>query len=275
VNRSVRLVLPPVWPGVFRHSAQLFAGALEELGLVVEAHEVEASPTAALNVLLGWSLYEPEIPPSARYVIHQSEPLSVDPWPERAAERQTLFDRAVEIWDYSDRHLQLYRPHRARWMPLRYHPALWRSPSHSSPPWDILFIGQLSPRRRLILERLANRCAVTALPRWDHELEAAIARSKIVLNIHRSDAETPLEQPRISHALHGGAFVLTEDAADRPYEQLPTAPWGELEEAAVYHLFNARERDERRDLAVEAFRTGPLMTDTVREALSALEVLPC
>jgi hypothetical protein len=267
-------VLPPVWPGVFRHAARLLAEALQEIGVMVEADEVEASSTATLNIVLGWSLYEPEIPPRARYVIHQSEPLSVDPWPQRVAERQTLFEHAAEIWDYSEQHLPLYRPHRARWMPLRYHPALWRSGPVSSPPWDVLFIGQLSPRRRLVLERLANRCAVTALPRWDDELEEAIARSKIVLNIHRSDAATPLEQPRVSHALHGGAFVLTEDAADQPYEQLPTAPWDELEETVLHHLSNAREREERRVAAVEAFRSGPLMVNTVCEALRTLGVLP-
>lgn len=55
---TVRLVLPPVWSGVFRHAEQPF-GALRELGLTVEVAELAASSGAALNIVLGWSVFEP------------------------------------------------------------------------------------------------------------------------------------------------------------------------------------------------------------------------
>jgi hypothetical protein len=101
-TQTVRLVLPPVWPGVFRHTEQLFRKTFQGLGLTVEAVGLVASRAAALNVVLGWSLFEPEVPPGTRYVIHQSEPLSIDPWPERVTARRALFDGAAKIWEYSE-----------------------------------------------------------------------------------------------------------------------------------------------------------------------------
>lgn len=271
--KTVRIVLPPVWAGVFQHAERLLRSALEEWGLDVEVAELAASRDASLNVLLGWGLFEPQIPSGARYVVHQCEPLSVDPWPERLAQRRSLLDGASEIWDYAQVNLPLHHGDHARWMPLRYQAALLRPPPIARPIWDVLFIGHLSPRRRQLLERLAHRCSVTALVRWDHELERAIAGSKVVLNVHRTDAPTPLEQPRVSHALHGQAFVLTEATADEPYAELAAADASELEEAAMHFLFDPDEREARRLAAFEAFRSGPSMADALGESLRDLELL--
>jgi hypothetical protein len=121
-----------------------------------------------------------------------------------------------------------------------------------------LFTGFLSPRRRSLLERLSERCLISALPRWGADLRAGLANAKLVLNVHQYDALTPLEQPRINYALHQGCFVLSEGSSDAPYPWLPTAPYDELVEMAVYYLYHPAERRQRQAEMQNAFRQMPM-----------------
>jgi hypothetical protein len=268
----IRLVMPPVWPGVFTRIGAAFAASLRTLGFHVEAVEGQASAGARLNIVLGWSVYTPAIPAGAEYVVLQQEPLRREPWPARVDESANLFRGARETWEYSQHNLGLIPQGRERWMPLRRSPEAREDAPAAAPNWDVLFAGVLTPRREHLLRELSLHCCVSAKLRWGADLDDALSRAKLVLNVHGGDSTTPLEQPRVWHALERGCLVVTEESVDEPYAGLATAPYERLARTALELLHDAPQRERRRRDALAAFREAPSMVETLGAALKELDI---
>lgn len=265
---AAAIVLPPVWSHVYLTTAALLRCALETLGVDAEVSEYDGTLEREWSILLGWSLLERPPPPGRRYVLYQLEPLALPHWQERLAERRALFEGASAIWDYSQANLPYLRGLPAEWVPLGHHPGMREVALEPEPrELDVLFVGYVSPRRRALLDALSARCAVFSEPRWGSDLRHALARAKLVLNVHQHDLPTPLEQPRVAYALNQGALVLSETAIDAPYDQLPTAPYERLVEAALHHLHHPAERRAAAERSLFAFEAAPM----TRRLLPALE----
>jgi hypothetical protein len=82
---------------------------------------------------------------------------------------------------------------------------------------DILFLGVIDGTRKELYQHLVQKfphinivfkCGV-----WDGERDLLIARSKIVLNLHRH-ASALFEWVRVSYLLTNHAFVITEESTD-------------------------------------------------------------
>ena len=76
---------------------------------------------------------------------------------------------------------------------------------------DVLHYGTLTPRRRKVLQVLADDgVEVTHVEEFDHaKLNVWLNRAKIVLNIHAHSA-TPIVETRIAECLSAGTFVMSE-----------------------------------------------------------------
>jgi hypothetical protein len=267
---DIRIVIPPVWTGVFHTIGELFLSAFRSLDYESEMVEAELDAKARLNIIIGWNVFEPHIPKNTPYVICQYEQLRLDILQERFKSKEWLFKGALAVWEYSETNLPFLSGYPAYWLPLRYHSAIELQQEKSRPQWDVLIIGNMTPRRQKILRELSMHCCVYAEGHWKEGFETTLKRTKILLNIHQLDIPTPLEQARVSFALNNGCFVLTEDSIDSPYGSLPSASYDELVEVALHCLHYPAEREKARIKACNEFQNGPDMTETVAEAMSKL-----
>jgi hypothetical protein len=258
-HSPVGIVLPPVWAHVFLTTARLLKYSFEDLGVRAETVEYDGYLHYDWSVVIGWSLFEEPFPKGCRYVLYQLEPLCLQHWQQRLVEKQFLFEEAVAIWDYSEMNLPYLRGLPVQWVPLGYHPRLREVKLRTHlQEYDVLFVGFGSPWRRDLLERLANRCSLSMQPRWGSDFRAALASTKMVLNVHQYDVPTPLEQPRVAYVLNQGGFVLTENSADDPYPWLPTAQYDELIDQALYYLYHPIERRKRQQAMFDKFASMPM-----------------
>jgi hypothetical protein len=119
---------------------------------------------------------------------------------------------------------------------------------------DILFVGNILPRRRLILDELKKYFNITEASVYGKEMTEYFNRAKIVLNIHAaeySDTET-----RIFEALGCGSFVLSEKLSeDNPFKNgehfVEVENLDELKEKLDYYLKND---DEREKIALRGYK---------------------
>ena len=105
----------------------------------------------------------------------------------------------------------------ARHMPIRAMPGLRRISPVASPDVDVLFYGSISKRRAAILDALRARglAVVHRFGVYGDERDAAIARAKVVVNIHYYDAAI-FESVRIVPLLANGICVVSEGFVDDP-----------------------------------------------------------
>jgi hypothetical protein len=267
---TVGIILPPVWAQVYLNQARLLQYSLEDLDVQAEVVEYAGHLQYDWHVILGWNLFEEPFPPGRRYIIYQLEPLCFEFWQQRLRQKKFLFDAAEAVWDYSKNNLHFLEGLASYWVPHGYHSKLHevelKTKYHE---FDVLFVGFVSPRRRYLLEQLANRCSLSMRPRWGTDFGQALANSKILINIHQYGEPTPLEQPRISYALNQGSFVLTESSADEPYPWLRAVAFDEIIDWALYYLYNPVERLEKQRELFSRFSSYK-MTENIRRALDPI-----
>jgi hypothetical protein len=129
---------------------------------------------------------------------------------------------ADEIWEYDGLNGVFLGWHGlayTRLVPMRHARALERSilQRRSATPIDIdiLFYGFVNERRARILQRLQNLFygkvrLLSAFGLFGDELDALIARSKVILNLHSLEPYHRQEQVRIFYPLLNGLCVLSE-----------------------------------------------------------------
>lgn len=109
---------------------------------------------------------------------------------------------------------------------------------------DILFLGNITPRRKKIIEKLKRLFPIEIRKAYGKEMVHLFNRSKIVLNIHASkelDTET-----RVFEALGCGAFILSEPLSkENPF--IPNVHYAEssIEDFPAvisYYLDNEKDR---------------------------------
>jgi hypothetical protein len=231
---------------------------------------------AAVNVLVGYQhVKSPQQLAGYDCVIYQLEQLTDanDFWTTPASIE--ILRSVRSIWDYDQRHVQWLKDQGvrdARFLPLGYHEMLRMIPQ-SQEDIDVIFYGSGGDRRERILRELEKRCRL----RWlfgvyGPDRDAAIARSRIVLNLHRTDSAA-LEQARISYLLNNGRFVLSEESPENPFAQMiATAPYEKLVEACLHYLVREDERKAIAKNGEEQFRKHS-MTQFVQSVLQAKPVI--
>jgi hypothetical protein len=249
--------------------ARLLQASLNSLGhscqISVNQHQADAT-----NILIGYHTQQPR--PELRrmqLIIYQLEQLSAD---ERF--RQEWLDvlgMARVVWDFSARNIRFLQEQgltNVRYLPLGYHPALATIPKAAAQDVDILHYGSMNARRRNIMMELQPQCRLAHLfGVYGEQRDAAIARSKIVLNLRQHDRSL-FQQVRVSYLLNNERFVLSEPAEDNPYEAFtPMAPYEQLVQTCLNYLKDDGLREATAKKAAEQFR-AMRMEDLLRAALA-------
>lgn len=147
---------------------------------------------------------------------------------------------------------------------------------------DVLFIGSLSDRRNALLKAIADRRlgmtgrrveVKTLFGVYGAERDQAIARAKLVLNVHFYP-EPIFEIFRVSHLLANRKCVVSEDGGvDPALESLAATatayyPYHQIAEATLGLL---KDRERRQDIAGRGFR-ALLKIDQTAAVRRVLEV---
>jgi hypothetical protein len=120
---------------------------------------------------------------------------------------------------------------------------------------DVLFFGCVNPRRAKVLNELIDRGVKVAHSSdlYGAERDEAIARAKIVLNVHHYAAKI-FEAARVSYLLANRCFVVTEEAEHMPWSGAYVAvPYDRLVETCITYLAKHVERKRIAELGFDTF----------------------
>lgn len=265
----------------FDEVVETFAAAINELQVPVDVRWNELPPEG-LNIVFGAHLLEPAVAASlpAWTVVCNFEQIDLHAAFNDWRRLQGL--RQATVWDYSAGNAEYVRAltsnPRVRHVPLGYVPSLTRIAAHSEREIDVLFYGSLNPRRAQMLEALRDRGLEVRhlFGIYGQERDAAIARAKVVLNLHYYEARR-FELVRVSYLLANRTAVVAEcDAGTElpegidcavclaPYERLPETVVRLVGDAALRtHYANAGFR------WMSARAAAPLLEAALRDALAA------
>ncbi len=235
----------------------------------------------AINILVGSTMFAARaLRLSDRlrdtpYIVYQLEPLDdlygdLPDWPEYGA----LLSRASFIWDYSPSGTTYLRNRDfppVSYLPPAYHPTLETFRPLAACESDVLFLGSSHPRRLLILNALreAGARVMHIEGCYGRQRDEALARAKIILNIHASDDLKTLETVRLSYLLANGCFVISEGGNHNPYDNgVVYADYPELVGTCLDWL--RRPASERGAVAGRGYQAvrREWMTDWLQRALS-------
>lgn len=181
--------------------------------------------------------------------------------------------RRHSVWDYSARNVARWRRHGvvdARHVPLGYVAELSRIPRLAE-DIDVLFYGSLNARRIRILERLRALGARTEamFGVYGRLRDRAIARSKIVLNMHYYPGNA-FEIVRVSYLLANRRFVISEQSSGEDARAFAKgvvfADYRDLVDVVWQYLSRGEER-ERVAQAGFAVMSARRECDLLREVL--------
>lgn len=111
---------------------------------------------------------------------------------------------------------------------------------------DVLFLGNLTPRRRAWLDRLQQSSPVAVVNAFGAEMTQYLNRAKIVLNIHAEEDQDT--ETRVFEALGCGAFLLTESlSVENPFlnrvHLVEVAGVDQMARAITHYLEHDQERE--------------------------------
>ena len=121
-----------------------------------------------------------------------------------------------EVWDYDRMNVEVLRWHSVtvkRILPMVYTKRLDRIQSLQDPKIDVLFYGLLNERRWRIIEKIQRKCYGKLRLAWiygDVDMDAHIANSKIILNLHAFEPWNRQEQVRMFYPIINGKTVVSE-----------------------------------------------------------------
>ena len=243
--------------GVLAELAETLVCGFRALGLPSRLM-VNTCSAEALNIILGAHLLDAEtaaaLPANcAIYNLEQVED-SLFQW---APHLTALFGR-LEVWDYSRRNLETLRSGglapRSHHLPIGTVPELTRITPAPTQDIDVLFYGAVNDRRRAILKGISeaglNLKAVFGA--YGEARDALIARAKLVLNLHKHEAQV-FEIVRVSYLLANRKAVVSELSPETEIEPdladaVAGAPYDRLVETCVALAADgsARRKLERR-----------------------------
>jgi hypothetical protein len=270
MTAKVNILMPPVWSSVYHNIARLLKYSLEDIGMNAMVAEAGQNGSADLSIVLGWNLIPPWMKIPQPYILYQLEPLGLALWREKLAEKDELFRGAAAIWDYTEVNMSYEGVYNSKTTIIApaYHSKLEEVTHVSLPDYDVLFTGFVTGRRKEVLEELQKHCCVSVQPRWGRDFTDALGRSKIFLNIHQYDHPTPLEQTRLSYVLNNGCCVITESAADDPYQTIISVPYEHLPDTVLAYLHNPVKREDATIKMTAGFKQ-PEMVQVLRKFFDA------
>lgn len=258
----------------FEDFARALAAALRELG-----HEVEyASPGAKPGRLIMFganNLFDGDNTIPADAIVFNSEQLAAVADPAFFLQNYLQY-RQMTVWDYAACNVASLKKlgiERAVLCPVGYVPSMTNIEPSPVEDIDILFYGSVAGPRREILDALddAGLSVVRMFGVYGAERDAAIARAKVVLNLHFYPNGV-FEIFRCSHLFANRKCVITEaGGCDSELETLAKAttaytPRVQIVERCRELVANGKERHAIAESAFATFKQISLI-ENVRRAL--------
>jgi hypothetical protein len=171
--------------------------------------------------------------------------------------------RRCTTWDFSPRNIEQWRRYGCggdlRHVPIGYAPELTRIPTGGEQDIDVLFYGLVNERRAAILQELreAGLRVEVLVGKFGAERDAAIARAKVVLNVHFYRSKI-FELVRVSYLLANRKAVVAEVDPDTELdadlrEAVRAVSRAELAEACVDLCHDDAARRALEDRGYELF----------------------
>ena len=258
----------------FEEIATAMTDALRALG-----HEVTGVDNPGRIILFGaGNLVDVErrLPPSA--IIYNAEQVGSATGIEVQMKSFATFrERGQLIWDYSQTNIAALRAAGLSHVvhcPVGYMPSMTKIDPATEQDIDILFYGSMNQRRREILTALkdAGLNVVYLFGAYDAERDDAIARAKVVLNLHYYDKPI-FEIFRVSHLLANRKCVVSEDGGCDPELEAFAARATELVsrerfvDACMALVEDEKERRAMSEICFQEFRQLDFV-EHVRRALA-------
>jgi hypothetical protein len=143
---------------------------------------------------------------------------------------------------------------------------------------DVLFIGHLNERRKLLYNALCQDKNVLFLDScWGEEKLSLISRSKIVLNLHYYSTAI-FEWVRVSQLLNNKVFVISEVSNDDvDYHELDggliRVAYDEIHKTINYYLQNEKERLEISEAGYQKLKNMNVIIPEIKDSKQELDVL--
>ncbi len=196
----------------FAEIAETLVFGLRALGHTASAG-INAFIADGVNIVLGMHMLpESEIlhlpPQTVMYNLEQVE----DSLFEWAPQLETAL-RRFEVWDYSPRNLERLGDlaPRRHLLPIGTMPQLTRIKPAAKQDIDVLFYGVVNERRRVVLKAIQDRGLIVSamFNCYGAARDALIARAKLVVNLHKHEAQV-FEVVRVSYLLANRKAVVAE-----------------------------------------------------------------
>ena len=210
------VISPPGYrhSGAFAEIAETLVFALRSLGHQAQA-AINVFAPDAVNIVLGGHLLAEEsvaaIPPDTIFYNLEQVEDDLFGW---APVLTQLYGR-FRVWDYSPRNLERLKARglaaRSTLVPIGYVPEMKRIKAADRQDIDVLFYGAATERRKKVLKSLEKvGLKLTAMfGAYGAERDALIARAKVVVNIHKHEAQV-FEIVRVSYLLANSKAVVSE-----------------------------------------------------------------
>jgi len=215
----VVVISPPGYQhaGAFAEMAETLVFAFRALGHSAQAAVNIFSPDA-MNIVLGGHLLAEDavgdLP--ANSIFYNLEQVEDDLF-RWAPVLSTLYER-FKVWDYSPRNLERLKSRglagNSALVPIGTVSEMTRIKPAEKQDIDVLFYGAATERRKKVLKAVEKTgVKLTAIfGAYGKERDDLIARSKVVLNIHKHDAQV-FEIVRVSYLLANSKAVVSEGSA--------------------------------------------------------------
>ncbi len=215
---AVTVVSPPgyVHSAAFREVAESLHFGLLSLG-----HESVLTTQGSLlghqHIVLGSNLLPTyPLPIAESAILYNLEQVEVGgSWfkPELLG----IFERYT-LWDYSQQNAKALKAIGVsvkHVLPIGYTKELTRFQPAPVQDIDVLFVGSLPQRRKVVLDQMSalGLRVAAGFGLYGKERDDAISRAKLILNMHKYDAKV-LEIVRISYLLANRCVVLSEHSSD-------------------------------------------------------------
>lgn len=256
---------------VFKEIVKSVAHVLRKKGYTIrfQNHPTPGDPNLHF-IILGNGEKLRHVP--KRYIVYNFEQTNI---PENNAFTPYYLDilrKAESVWDYS--------LDNCRWLRHKYrlrnvqHVALLHCPvlsdcriiKDSEKTVDVIFIGSITPRRKIILDQLQNYCNVELanFTYWGQDRASLISNAKIVINIHAFN-QGLLETARLSYLLSNNSFVVTENGREKglrsEYSQYAILTnYDQLIDEVKYYLSQPQKRIQKKKAFIQAWKTTDYST---------------
>jgi hypothetical protein len=202
--------------------AQALAEAVEYLhaelvgaGFAARVAHNEIDPASYNVVFCAHTLDAPAAArlPADSIVFNGEQLADVDGWHFRTGVYRPLLARH-HVWDYSPVNLPHLGHERASVIPFLYNPVMARGRPRR-PGGALLFYGVITPHRRRVLGRLAERgVPVDVVSGFGPTRDAWMFRCRAVLNLHKTEDKRVFEPVRCFYPLSNGVPVVSEETTD-------------------------------------------------------------